>query len=514
MSRSFAIACMLICGLFCQRTDLTAQVTVRVDTLFRWFPPSLRQINALQTNGDTVVFFSDDADSDSMLVFRSTDKGDSWDSSLHLFFGRYAPGMPFPGFGMYAGAFEPYPTAIYLWRGGVNVTVNYPNSSGVPPDLSVRGFYVHPLNPELTYLRTRNSGTFPGFEFDFLFYRPSDDEPWSMLNVPAHTQGGSRRIQFDFDWGRPERLWVTINGDDLWQVGLPEESYYSDDMGVTWTQVANAYLTLIGLWRTDWGLGDTSEARVGRDLLLVNALTNELIALDWQERIASQVWPESDSATIRVRTGPGPRPNEAVLWSLGFHPSDRDFLCLGARVDTLIGGSWYGRYSFFLTTDRGNTWTLLKIEPLRSSPDTLSSLDTGENYFNGPRVSPGNSQIFIPYFRWYQPRSLGPDSATESGLIRYTLTHSTGVSEVQGNAGVRISPNPADEYLSVRIDAARGIRGIRLVDVLGREQTAVRYLNRAEAEVIVDVGIVLSGSYYVVLETESGVSSAPLTIIH
>ncbi|MBI2795023.1 MAG: T9SS type A sorting domain-containing protein [Ignavibacteria bacterium] len=500
MSRSSAIACMLICGLFCQLTDLTAQVTVRVDTLFRWFPPNLRWINALQTNGDTVVFFSDDADSDSMLVFRSTDKGDSWDSSLHLYFGGYAPGMPFPGFGMYAGAFEPYPTAIYLWRGGANVTVNYPNSSGVPPDLSVWGFYVHPLNSELTFLRTRNSGTFPGFEFDFLFYRPSDDEPWSMLNVPAHTQGGSRRIQFDFDWGRPERLWVTINGDDLWQVGLPEEYYYSDDMGASWTQVANAYLKLIGLWRTDWGLGDTSEARVGRDLLLVNALTNELIALDWQERIASQVWPESDSATIRVQTGRFP--------VLGFHPSDRDFLCLGARADTLIGGSWYHRTAFFLTTDRGNTWMLLKIEPPIYTPDT------GEEYYDGPRVSPGNSQAFIPYYRWYQPRSPGPDSITESGLIRYTLTRSTGVTEVQGNAGVRMSPNPADEYLSVRIDAAQRIRSIRIVDVLGREQTAVRYQNRAEAEVIVDVSIVSSGSYYVVLETESGVSSVPLTIIH
>jgi hypothetical protein len=285
-------------------------------------------------------------------------------------------------------------------------------------------------------------------------------------------------------------------------------------MGATWTQVANAYLSLIGLWKTDWGLGDTSEARVGRDLLLVNALTNEQIALDWQERIASQVWPESDSATIRVRTGSGPRPNEAVLWSLGFHPSDRDFICLGAQADTLMGGSWYHRTAFFLTTDRGNTWTLLKIEPPIYIPDTLSSLDTGENYFNGPRVSPGNSQAFIPYYRWYQPRSPGPDSITESGLIRYTLPRSTGVTEVQGNAGVRISPNPADEYLSVRIDAAQRIRSIRIVDVLGREQTAVRYQNRAEAEVIVDVSIVSSGSYYVVIETESGVSSAPLTIIH
>ena len=234
------LVCLIAGCLAAVPPQALAQGAIRVDTIFKSVRPSLRIPYYLQVHGDTVVMIVGGP-----WLLRSVDRGDTWDS---VQISGMSIQYQMPGNGLYIFGMVLSPTPIiFISRDGWTVTEDYPRERGVPGPAAPRGLYVHPLTPELTFLRTEFSGRFPNSDVHFLFWRRNDTTNWTEVPLPMHSLGSSRRIWLSFDFGRPERLWVTVNGEDWVHDDLEEEYYYSDDLGATWTQIPVSYPALIGM---------------------------------------------------------------------------------------------------------------------------------------------------------------------------------------------------------------------------------------------------------------------------
>ena len=366
--------------------------------------------------------------------------------------------------------------------------------------------FVEADSSNLMFLNCVQTGRFPNTEAHFLYYRTHADADWTEINLPRHSLGSSRRIWLSFDFGRAERIWITVNGDDYLYRNLPEEYYYSDDLGVRWSQITTAYPALIGMSTRDWGIGDTSST--SKELVFRNTFSNESTILDWSVRIRQQLWPNSDTANIKIDCGKGPSSTDNNPQSFAVNPANPNFICLRITADTMIDKTWFERSAFVVTNDNGVSWFLIKVGTPRFS------IDTTETWSPGPCVSPWNNQVFIPYRKYDRPPGTLSSTNRESGLIRYTLSSSTVVLDDRIKKHNSVWPNPANDYVKVFVDSSTKVVAVRIVDLLGKELTSARSADGLEHEILLSTKSLPSGTHYLHLEGESGVRSFPVIIIH
>ena len=161
-----------------------AQGAIRVDTIFKAVEPRVKYPAYLQVHGDTVVWVVKGADEPGSWLLRSLNRGDTWDSVLLTLPHQHQ----MPGNGLYIFGMVLSPTPIiFISRDGWTVTKDYPFDRGIPGTVNPRELYVHPLTPELTFLRTEFSGRFPNSDVHFLFWRRNDTTNWKEFPLPMHS---------------------------------------------------------------------------------------------------------------------------------------------------------------------------------------------------------------------------------------------------------------------------------------------------------------------------------------
>ena len=118
------LVCLIAGCLAAVPPQALAQGAIRVDTIFRSVEPRIKPLNFLQVHGDTVVMIVGDLADPGGWLFRSLDRGDTWDSLRMTY-----PNEPqMPGNGLYIFGMLSNPSyTMLITRDGWTVTKDYPS---------------------------------------------------------------------------------------------------------------------------------------------------------------------------------------------------------------------------------------------------------------------------------------------------------------------------------------------------------------------------------------------------
>ena len=250
-------------------------------------------------------------------------------------------------------------TTTYLTRDGINVIIDSTSLDFLRDRLTPTAHYLHPLKLNETFVSCHSSFSGPiKIKADYWFHRDTDDGQWEEILIPSHSRGISREAFLNFDYSRPERLWVTIDGGyDGFGSYFEHDYHYSDDLGKTWVRVFHEIPTLMGMLKPDYGLlwkrrGNT----IYSEPALYNPITGDSIPLGWYDALRAEFakernlngWNFTLEGTIDTETN--------RIEGTWIHPENRNNILVTVYADS-IGASRFTRFTHYLSKDRGETWS-------------------------------------------------------------------------------------------------------------------------------------------------------------
>ncbi|MBK6761413.1 MAG: T9SS type A sorting domain-containing protein [Ignavibacteria bacterium] len=339
----------------------------------------------------------------------------------------------------------------YLTRDGINIIVDSAGLKFLPDRISPKAYYVHPLKLNETFVSCHSSFSGPiKIKADYWFHRDTDDGQWEEIPIPSHSRGISREAFLNFDYSRPERLWVTIDGGyDGFGSYFEHDYHYSDDLGKSWVRVFHEIPTLMGMLKPDYGLlwkrrGNT----IYSEPALYNPITGDSIPLGWYDALRAEFakernlngWNFTLEGTIDTETN--------RIEGTWIHPENRNNILVTVYADS-IGASRFTRFTHYLSKDRGETWSrIYEIKDVITGnrADILSTQAV---------VTADGSTVLIPGSR----RRI--DSTFEVLDLTFILRFSDEATSVAGespeptNDILHIYPNPASQGSDVTVAFSR-----------------------------------------------------------
>ena len=473
-----------------------AQDYGRIDTIWtneRGTPAYIR------AHGDSIIVGSVDNDSVNEVVF-SSNTGREWKS----FPDDDVPRPSLPGTGVYAVTIS-YEKRGYLkvYRGSDLVTIDTIGMEGDAIPYRFESVHVHPLRPHTIFLKCKYAPTQLA-TFNPIYYRISDSSEWTPLKTPSSRYGQSRLVTLGFDYARPDRLWVTVNGSHFFDRYLPDENYYTEDLGETYHFVSDndTLPPIIGALEDGYGVEYEYSMVRGRGrvtgLHLYNPETRDTIKIPWRERMVRDLLPGSETSTTFLSLYDPSSGSTGYDWEHTFNYQSRMYHAFSVTVESLIDGEWAPKYGVATTTDFGQTWMWL----LRPYPPQLGgylqclTLDpVTKSYFAG--VTPSS----------YSTKNIG------SVLRIYPSVQSVPSPEIESKKLVRISPHPVRSNMSVSTADGATIDRIT-IHTLGGELVLTQTTEVQKANMSIDCSTVATGVYVLTIDTHKRSTSVPIIVQH
>lgn len=226
----------------------------------------------------------------------------------------------------------------------------------------IKRIRVHPANPRKVYVQYEYQ-SFGGI-FTATMVTNDDGESWSEINPPWVSGDGGRGHRLVFNYRLPQRTYIIVNPENDASRDRPHRVYYTDDDGVSFTQVdwdpeiAPLWELGVGIWSENRGfefIGPKlyfhidSVASDGRRITLFREQK-------WLDRVRSTLIPNYDSTTQELAYGHGENRLDGYIEGFAFHPELPESFALAFRFDTLVGKKWHSRVFVAATVDMGNTW--------------------------------------------------------------------------------------------------------------------------------------------------------------
>lgn len=461
----------------------------------------------LRAYGDTVVLATS-GQLDGTNLWFSDDRGNHWQSQKLK---GYPQGF-MPGVGVHSGGvtlIEGIGQHVWLYRGNELVYSDTVGKSGDMPPYTVRRIYIHPLRPEIAFLKCEVP-VFQSYFSEPTYIRFSDSESWIPFKIPRSNFAGGYATTIEFDYSRTDRIWVSVNGSDYFNRDLPNENYYTDDYGITFHAVevmaSDTLPKIIGMWREDFGVQQTLAYIHGDTrynlLYLYNPLTRESDTLDWQASIIRDLLPQYDGRNEYV-TFPTIGDDYAYIShsSRQYNPLLRQQIATSIYIDTLVDGEWQYRVAKVVTTDFGKTWAWL-IRPY--DPNRV------KNYQHGT-VDPVNRTYYLEFLTYDSTLANPSRTPIRRGVIRITPTSTTVSDKNLSTHGLRVTPHPVSESATVSTARDEFIQDVIVHDLAG-QPLLTQHCPEPNNVVTLNTSSFAIGMYVISVQTNRGIRHTPLVV--
>lgn len=512
------VACVVFLLSLWPALPATAQGVLKIDTLFRSVAPNIVNYEILGVRDDTVIIWTGGGTGfPNHTALHSTDGGRTFKEVTTI---PTDYDSPRPRKGLSRARLYPNSSrSTFITRDGVNfVEQRVADYLDVP---YAHQYLIHPTHPDTTFLIFQGEKSIWDNYREWLFYRFNDNDQWTPMKVPFHRQGYSRRLTVNFDYARPSRIYVSIDGEDWGSAGgwngTKYEFHMTDDWGETWTKLAKHPLDLpygtpcrgydcgdqIGLPKPDHSITHIPMGDRGiRVPVVKNHITGAIDSTMGKSLIAlvDTLLPDGLDSVRKVR--------------FEFHR----FLsvdCLDVRnvvfwYDQIANGKAVTRGLNVLTTNGGISWfhhlncksqTGENIS-LQVSASTQYACSTHTMFASHPRTRPtsnGSSEIYETAILRISLNPIKTSIKLSSDLLNFVAIH----------------PNPASELATVTLNRAGMIDPdkVRIVDALGRDDChSVTIATQTERSFTIDVRHLAAGMYRVILNVAGQMESLPLVV--
>ncbi len=495
--------------LWCVNTpNAAAQNFQKVDSLFKSEAPLAKTTGEVATFGDTIlVVRMDRVMEEASWIYRSYDKGKTWDS---LYFQSLQLRTQIPVMGPALAGIRNRIT--YLTRDGINIIVDSAGLKFLPDGLTPRAHYLHPLKLNEAFFTCRSSGPLSTMYADYWFHRDTDYGEWKEIPIPSHSKGRTARGAFlNFDYSRPERLWVTIDGgyDGIGSF-FEYEYHYTDDLGKTWVRVFHEIPTLMGMLKPDYGLlwkrrGNT----IYSEPALYNPITGDSIPLGWYDALRAEFakernlngWNFTLVGTLDTETN--------RIEGTWIHPQNRNNILVKVFADSLLTndnlGKRISRFTHYLSKDGGETWS--KVYEIKDATTDVE----GHNLYASAIVSGDGNTVLIPGHHW---DANTPYPGIDLTFILRFSDEATSVSSENRPAQTFLAaPQPALSYVSItsRNDEEQILR----TDAYNYSgELVLRSEHVPSLRVTIPTDALPTGVYHFHVITTTGSKVLPICIIH
>jgi hypothetical protein len=492
---------------------------LKIDTLFRSVAPNIVNYEILGVRDDTVIIWTGGGTGfPNHTALHSTDGGRTFKEVTTI---PTDYDSPRPRKGLSRARLYPNSSrSTFITRDGVNfVEQRVADYLDVP---YAHQYLIHPTHPDTTFLIFQGEKSIWDNYWDWLFYRFNAHDRWTPMKVPFHRQGYSRRLTVNFDYARPSRIYVSIDGEDWGSAGgwngTKYEFHMTDDWGETWTKLAKHPLDLpygtpcrgydcgdqIGLPKPDHSI---THIPMGDRGIRVPVVKNHITgAID--STMGKSLLPLVDFFQ------PNGIDSIANLHFDFFRYLNLD--CPGVcvvmlRFDTLRNGSRQGRSIGLITTDGGETW----MHQLDTSATVRDRIHIPVGALSGYSCSTGALYSTIRRSRILVD---GSRDVYESAVVRIHLKSSatTVVSNTKHLQNeVAVHPNPASELATVMLcdESMVDLGNVRIVDALGRDNShSMTLTSQTERAFTIDVRQLPIGMYRVILSVGGKMESLPLVV--
>lgn len=313
----------------------------------------------------------------------------------------------------------------------------------------IKRIRVHPANPSKIYIQYEYKNF--GGTYTATMVTNDDGVTWSEINPPSFSGDGGRGHSLGFNYRQPQRTYIAVDPQNVVFPDEPFRAYYTDDDGVTLTQIEFSPEKCAPLW--ELGVGIWSEDR-GIDFVWDGGLKLyfhiDSVASDgqritlyreqkWLDRVRSTLLPNYDSSTQRLAYGYqfslGPH---GYIDGFAFHPERPQTFALTFILDTLVDGKWIPIILVAATTDFGETWH----EVLR-----FRTGDAGKGITISTLViDPLSNSVYCSYQHSVRDSSTGTMEYLNSYTIKWTPDVASTVETPVAGRAVRdivAYPNPA-----------------------------------------------------------------------
>lgn len=494
------IAMLILCCV--QTQNVTAQNLPKVDSLFRSEAPLGKTTGEVSTFGDTIlVVRMDRVIEEASWIYRSYDKGKTWDS---LYFPSLQLATQIPVMSPALAGIRNRIT--YLTRDGINIIVDSTGLRFLPDRLTPEEHYLHPFKLNETFVKCHFSGPLSTMYADYWFHRDTDFGEWKEIPIPGHSKGTARGAFLNFDYSRPERLWVSVDGGyDGIGTFYEHDNYYSDDLGRTWVRVFHEIPTLMGMVKPDYGLlwkrrGNT----IYSEPALYNPITGDSIPLGWYDALRAEFakernlsgWNFTMEGTLETKTN--------RIEGTWVHPQNRSNILVKVTADS-IGASRFTRFTHYLSKDGGETWS--KVYEIKD----LYTDNKAHNLYTSAIVTGDGKTILIPGHRWDVSTSIPDIDLTF--ILRFSDEATSVVGEGRPAHSFLTAPQPALSF--VTITARNNEEHILRTDAYSCSGELV--LSSAHApslSVTIPTDAFPTGVYHFHVITTTGSKVLPINIIH
>ncbi len=509
------VACVVFLLSLWPALPATAQGVLKIDTLFRSVTPNIVNYEILGVRDDTVIIWTGSGTGfPNHSALYSTDGGRTFKevTTLPSDNGAHRPRKGLSRARLYPNSSR----SSFITRDGVNfVEQRVADYLDVP---YAHQYFIHPTHTDTTFLVYQGEKSIWDNYREWLFYRFNDNDRWTLMKVPFHRQGYSRRMTVNFDYARPSRIYVLIDGEDYGSTGgwngTKYEQHVTDDWGETWTQlpvrtpgVVHDYQVCglpVGLPKPDHSITHIPMGDRGISVPVVkNCATG---AID--STMGKSLLPLVDFFQ------PNGLDSVTNLYFDFFRYLNLDcpevFVVL-LRFDTVTNGRRQGRSIGLITTDGGETW----MHQLDATATVRDRIHIPVGTLSGYSCSTATLYSTIRRSRILED---GSREVYETALLKIPLKSTATTVESNTNQlqnAVFVHPNPASELATVTLNRVGMVDPdkVRIVDAIGRDHSRIVTLSsQTERSFTVDVRRLAVGMYRVVFSVGGRMESLPLVV--
>jgi hypothetical protein len=314
----------------------------------------------------------------------------------------------------------------------------------------IKRMRVHPANPRKVYIQYEYTSF--GATYTATMVTNDDGDTWSEINPPTLSGDAGRGHSLGFNYREPLRTYLAVDPQNNASPNEPFRAYYTDDDGITFTQVdfspevsAPLWELGVGIWSEDRGIDFAYFGGKQRIFLPVDSVgenghrTTVHKELLWLDRVRVTMFPNFDSTTQRLDYAYRyTLKRDGHIDGFAFHPELPESFALAFKLDTLIANKWHSRVFVVATMDMGKTWNV--IVPMTDLRKVTYQYPSSLNF------DPSSKALYCSYQEARYDSVTGETEYLNSYTIKWTpdLTSLVdGAITEDSSENILVYPNPA-----------------------------------------------------------------------
>ncbi len=322
----------------------------------------------------------------------------------------------------------------------------------------IRRIRVHPANPRKVYIQYEYESF--GGTYTATMVTNDDGETWSEINPPSLSGDGGRGHSLGFNYREPQRTYIAVDPQNRASPDEPLRAYYTDDDGITFTQIkfspeySATLLELgVGIWSAERGIDFAYFEGKQRILFPVDSVSANgqrvtyLKEYQWLDSVRSSLFPSYDSTKQRLdyRYRYALK-RDGYIDGFAFHPELPESFALAFTFDTLVANKWHSRIFVAATLDMGKTWSM--IVPVTDLRKRTYQYPASLNF------DPASRALYYSYQEARYDSATGETEYLNSYTIKWTPDMASSVDRAQtedASDNLHVYPNPASQGSDVTV---------------------------------------------------------------